>query len=119
MAFTGVAVVKQVSDAIVRITGVSLANGATGNIGLFGKTVAPDVTLPASFIPKVYAFDGVQVTLQDAISVEIWTAAGGTAVQNAYSIIKTGTTNLDFNIAIKNESAAVGPNLEIYVKFHM
>lgn len=41
MAFTGTPVVKQISDKAVRITGLSLAAGAAGAIGLPGANAAP------------------------------------------------------------------------------
>ncbi len=118
MAFTGVATVHPVSDRLVRITGLSLAAGADGTIGLFGASGgAPDVTLPASFNPQPYGYQGATVTLQDAVSTLC------NPVQNAGDflapiITKTGTTHADFRINFHNSFASATPNLEIYVQFH-
>ena len=52
MAFTGTAVVKKVSDKKIRITGLSLAAGASGDIGLVQNENA-DVPLTAPMGPAV------------------------------------------------------------------
>lgn len=120
MAFTGTAVVKQVSDSIVRITGLSLAGSASGTIGLHGATGgAPDVTLPASFNPTVYTYGnpGSLVTLQDSIKMEflpVNTVASFVAIDTT----KTGTASTDFRITLHNSSGSAGPELEMYVSYH-
>ncbi len=118
MAFTGTAVVKQISDSIVRITGLSLAAAASGTIGLFGATgTAPGVTLPASFKTLHYAYAGVNVPFADCIDVSIGfsTVVGQTPPM---AVVKTGTTLADFRATITNGFASVSSGLEIYVKFH-
>ena len=123
MAFTGVAIVKQVSDREVRITGVSLASeGGAGTIGLFEKDVAPDVRLPAGFQPREYDNPdaAAKVTLQDSIKVTFnYKNAGATA--QAISTVKTGTTPDDFVVTMTNNAAIEGGNsgeLEIFVEYH-
>jgi hypothetical protein len=124
MAFTGVAVVKQVADNLMRITGVSLAaEGATGTIALFEKLApAPDIRLPAGFKPRAYDYpDGApDVSLQDSVQVSIIYTNGG-AVYEAISVVKTGTNPEDFLITLTNNAAVEGGDsgaLEIYVRFH-
>lgn len=139
MAFIGVAVVKQVSDGLVRIAGLSLDNAdgggtSSGTISLFEKA-APDsdVRLPAGFKPRDYdrPDSAPLVSLQD--SVECWFVYldPGTVLQ-PISVVKTGTTPEDFVITLTDtyppgvipEPPLPPPTpvptgeLEIYVKFH-
>lgn len=120
MAFTGTATIKQVSDREVRITGLSLAAGAAGTIGLTGKTVAADVTLPEGFQPKAYTGpDGTTVGLSDSIDVTNQPAAVGTATAIPVATVKTGTDATDWVATLTNTHASTAtPDLEIYVKFH-
>lgn len=120
MAFTGTAVVKQISDRIVRITGLSLATGAAGTIGLFGATgSAPGVRLPETFKPLHYEYAGSDVPFQDSIEATAAPGATGTATAIPVAVVKTGTTDADFRITFTNTHATTTtPNLEIYVKFH-
>lgn len=120
MAFTGTPTVKQVSDNCVRITGVSLAAGASGTIALHGETGStPDVTLPASFKPIHYVVDEAIVSFQDALAVEVQCAATGVATAIPFAVVKSGTTVADFRATITNTHASLAtPNLEIYVRYH-
>jgi len=116
MAFTGVATIKQIADDIVRITGLSLAHGASGTISLSGGAGA--VLLPAAFQPEPYGYEGATVSLQDSIDV---TTTPATAVATAIPIqvAKSGTTLEDFLVTLTNNHGATdSPGLEIYVKFH-
>lgn len=118
MAFTGAAVVKQVSDRIVRITGLSLAAGATGTIGLAGSAgTPPDVVLPESFKTEHYTYGGLSMSFPDMLDVTTkQTADSATAVP--ITITKIGSTLADFRMNLKNSSSGVSPTLEIYVKLH-
>lgn len=81
MAFTGTAVQKMVTEKLVRITGLSLAAGVTGTIGLFGDSGA-GVQLPDAFNPVDYSINlppGAVVSLPDSVQVECWEAAASTA----------------------------------------
>jgi hypothetical protein len=120
MAFTGTPVISQVSDRMVRITGLSLAAAAAGTIGLFGATGStPDVRLPEPFKPEHYKFNGSDVPLADSIEVTAQPAATGTATAIPIAIVKTGTTDADFRATITNTHATTTtPELEIYVQFH-
>lgn len=120
MAFTGTAVVKQVADGIVRITGLSLAAGASGTIGLAGATgTTPGVTLPASFKTVHYTYGGVNVPFADSIDVTALPAATGVATAIPTAVVKSGTTVEDFRATITNTHGSLAtPNLEIYVKNH-
>jgi hypothetical protein len=123
MAFTGTAVVKQISDREVRITGVSLAQAASGTIVLHGAVSPPagSVTLPSSFQPAPYAYgtDTALVSLQDALSIDVRPAATNITVAVPLAVVKTGTTPADF-VATLTNPGAVGASaaLEIYVRFH-
>ncbi len=120
MAFTGSAVVEQVADDLVRITGVSLGAGADGTIGLFEKTVAPDVRLPESFKPRVYSYGELDVPLQASMKVDVTPVTAGVAVAPVL-VVKTGDTPEDFEITIENQESGEGDDtgdLEIYVRFH-
>ena len=120
MAFTGTPVVQQVADNLVRITGVSLAGIASGTIGLATKTTPAEVSLPEGFQPGQYSRGDDLVTLQDLVQVSIEYAG---AVDNpvALSVVKTGTSPADFQIAITNTELAASlasPTLEIYIRGH-
>lgn len=117
MAFTGVAVIKQVADNMVRITGLSLAGGAAGTISL--NAGAGQVKCPANFEFTPYTIAGSTVTSADAIDVSVKTAdlAGPSAVNVA--VTKAGTVASDFLATLTNlNSGSSSGNLEIYVKFH-
>jgi hypothetical protein len=125
MAFTSnpAPVAKQISDNRVRIiqegtvvTPFALAAGATGTIGLHKKTVAANITLPEGFKPEVSGRPGGDVTLQDAIDVQI-NRLGNGAVLMPIQVVKTGTTPEDFQIALTNNGGASTGLLEIYVSF--
>jgi hypothetical protein len=120
MAFTGTPVVKQISDRLVRITGLSLTTGAAGTIGLHGATGStPGVELPATFKTAHYAFLGANVPFQDAIEVTAAPAATGVATAVPIAIVKSGTTIGDFRATITNTHATLAtPNMEIMVRFH-
>jgi hypothetical protein len=118
MAFTGTATIKQISDSMVRITGLSLASGATGTIALSAHTGAtPDVVLPASFKTEHYAYLSSNVTFQDAIDCQVQAGAAAAAFQLP-AVIKSGTTTADFRVTLNNAFASATPAMEIYVRFH-
>lgn len=115
MAFTGTPVVTQISDAKVRITGVSLAAGASGTVGLNGDATA-EVELPDAFNPKVYDYNGTDVPL--AASLQVWCVPVSDVANFAIPIriVKAGTP---FQITFTNDEAAVASaELEIYIVFH-
>lgn len=115
MAFTGTPVITQVSDSKVRVSGISLANGAAGTIGLHGATgSAPGVTLPATFLTEHYTFDGANVPFQDSINVSISVTSGTGGVP---VVAKTGTTTHDFRITL-TDSGSAHPGLDLIITFH-
>ncbi len=124
MAFTGVAVVTQVSDGKVRITGLSLAGAAAGTIALSGGTTVGATLLPASFKASPYRIDGGTaggnvVALQDAIECRIVLAGSAVATAQQVAVTKTGTTQANFLITLTNAIAATATDaLEIWVQFH-
>lgn len=117
MAFTGTATVTQISDSICRITGLSLANAATGTIALNGASGTPGVRLPEAFQPKPYTYGGGNVALADQLVVDVFAAAASASYQ-VPAVIKSGTTEADFLITLNNAFASATPALEIYVKIH-
>lgn len=119
MAFTGTATITQISDSIVRITGLSLAAGASGTIGLFPATgTAPGAKTPQAFQPAVYEYGATSVALSDSIDVTTKPAATGVATAIPISVVKSGTTTADWRATLTNTSATDSPALEIYVRFH-
>lgn len=115
MAFTGTATVKLVSERKVRITGLSLASGASGTISLSGGT--GDVKCPAEFKPSPYVV-AAAVALQDSVQVTLGLV---TAVATAIpvEVVKTGTTAADFLITLTNNHGSLAsPDQEIYLEFH-
>lgn len=123
MAFTGTPVVKQVTDRMVRITGVSLAAAASGVIALHGAVSPPvgAVILPEGFIVGTYDYANTPgvVTLQDAVDVQAKIAATGTTTSVPIATIKTGTTPADFLATLTNgDDDGATALLEIYVRNH-
>lgn len=118
MPFEGEPVIKQVSDRIIRITGVAIAPGITGSIGLFGATgSAPDLRLPESFKPDHYTYANQVVDLSDQIQVSYEfgfdSSVGGLTVQ------KNGSHETDFRMTLKNPDLENHtPPIEIYIKIH-
>ncbi len=128
MAFTGSAVIEQVADNLVRITGVSLAAQAAGAVCLFPFPVPGSrVVLPEEFKPKVFGRGpaSTPVTLQASIEVTV-NLASVVAYdgQVPLSIIKQGVDPTDFEFEITNCATAAtdepfaSGSLEIYVRFH-
>lgn len=119
MAFTGTPTIVQISDRLVRITGVSLASGASGILGLAASTVSGAVKLPAAFKPANYQAEGHTVTLQDAVQCTCENAATGVATAIPLAVVKTGTTDEDFAITVTNTHGSLAsPAQEIMVSFH-
>ncbi len=111
MAFTGTPSIQQVSDRVVRITGVSLGNGASGTIGLNGGS--GEISLPAAFKPTAYGqYSGVDL----AECVEVTVNAAGASLGNNVQIAKTASPFLA--TITNNAGGAATASLEIYVKYH-
>lgn len=118
MAFTGTPVVEQVSDRMVRITGVSLGIAAAGTIGLFGITfITPDVRLPESFRPEHYKYGDDLVTFNASIKVTVQ-SADAVSEFSMPAITKAGTDDDDWRATVTNTFGSASPGLEIYVEFH-
>lgn len=113
MAFTGTAVVELVNDRFVRITGLSLAAGASGSIGLTGKSPAAEVTLPAGF---QIDDTGPSASIGDQLVVHmVPVTAVATAVP--IQVAKGGTKHQNFSITLTNNTVGTAsPQLEIYVE---
>lgn len=118
MAFTGTATIVQVSDSIVRITGLSLAGAASGIIGLADHTgAAVDVALPDGFNPQPYVHNGATINLNDMLDVST-NPATSLADSRPPAIVKTGTTTAAWRATLSNAFASATTGLEIYVKIH-
>lgn len=118
MAFTGTPTILQISDNVVRITGLSLASGASGTIGFFEHTGgAPDVTLPQTFKTEHYVYDDTNIPFSDAIQVTVNPVTTTSNFQQV-GITKSGTTRGDWRATLNNAFASVSATLEIYVRFH-
>ncbi len=118
MAFTGTATVVQVSDRQVRISGLSLAGGANGTIGLSGATgTAPGVTLPAAFQAGVYDYGTANVALASSIRLS-YNYVEATADEVPLTVAKTGTTAADFRITVTNNTGSASSQVEMYVFYH-
>lgn len=119
MAFTGTAVVTQVADNLMRITGLGLAGAAAGTIGLFENSGSPGVRLPESFRPRPYV-NGIDenVSLQDSLEI---TMVPVTSVTTLVPIkaVKTGTVPTDALITLTNTTVGTASaEVEIYVRHH-
>lgn len=127
MAFTGTPVVQEITDGLVRITGIALPGAqaspprppailapfipppspsgtAIGTIALHEFTGTPDIRLPLAFKPRHYIYsDDGEVTLQDSVQVYIDQVLPG-AFAVPLGIVKIGTLPTDFEIIITNTS---------------
>lgn len=113
MAFTGAAVVEQITDRCCRITGVSLALGASGVIGLHGSGL--EVALPDAFNPQPYKYGANSVSLSDMIRVEVNRVSAPPATAVPLRIVKTEPAGV-FTLTLTNDDgAAASGSLEIYV----
>ena len=124
MAFTGSAVIKQVSDGKFRVTGLSLAGGASGTISF--EEGAGDVKIepPGGWGPyKSSGEQGGAVSLQDAVECRVIPAdAAATAAVGSQrpAVVKTGTKASDFLITLTNRNTGEvsSGGLEFYIEFH-
>lgn len=118
MAFAGLAVIQQVGDGLVRVTGLSLSDGSSGTISLAAG--AGDVKLPASFNPTPYSRtqtggSGEQLTVDLAESIEISIHQIDGSVAPAVAIVKTPSP---FLATFTNNGPAPTGDLEMYFRFH-
>lgn len=118
MAFTGTATVTQISDSIVRITGVSLAASASGTIG-FQANASANVKLPSAFgaNAQLYTYGGATLSLIDIVSAEANSVAAPSGL-TAFGISKAGTAQATFAITVLNTFGSASGGLEIYVRLH-
>jgi len=118
MAFTGAATIKQVSERCVRVTGLSLAFGASGAFCLFGGTTPNALPLPRAFDPHDYLFEGELVTLLDSMRVTILPVADVAAFAVPIRVVKNNLDPVTFNIELTNDAAATNSaELEIEIEF--
>lgn len=121
MAFIGTPVVTQITDQVVRITGVSLANDTSGTIGLFGCLASPDIILPETFQVEPYNYLGQDIGFQAAISVEAHPVSQ-LGHPGPIAVGKTGTTLQSFQISLAagtlGDSEDDPPGLEIWIRYH-
>lgn len=123
MAFTGTASIQLIADGIARITGISLAAGANGTIGLSQSVNSPSITLPGDFHATTYAvpYPAANTSVQTQASIDVTAKAADTTTPNGADVrvTKSGVGLTDFLATVTNANAASAtPSLEIYVKFH-
>lgn len=121
VGFQGVPTILQVSDRIVRITGLSLIPGDSGIITLFGGPIVGggNYALPEKFMTAPqYKYNNALVSLADAIGVSI-VPITSVATAIPISIVKTGTKISNFEITFKNDHAlTTSPQYEMLFKLH-
>lgn len=116
MAFTGVPVLKKVTETLFRLTGVTLQEGDIGTIGFTDKTVPANVSLSApNWEP--YELSNAIVGLQDSVHCSVVMTDEGD--NNIVYITKTGTTHANFEIALQTYGAGESrtEELEIWIEF--
>ena len=110
MAFTGSPTFYEVSDRVIRVTGLSLAAGATGVIGLFGG--AAEISLPDGFKPTPYR----DIDLAESVEVSFNSDANpAAAVFPSVSIRKQASP---FQASFVNGGGAPSGSIEIWMRFH-
>lgn len=123
MAFTGTAVIKKVGEGKFRITGLSLASGASGTISLDQGSGDVQLDAPEWGPYQSSGEQGGDVNLADSIEVRAIPAdAAATAAVGAQSpaVVKTGTVPSNFLATLTNRNVGEvnSGELEIYVEFH-
>lgn len=116
MAFTGTPTIVQVSARCVKITGLSLGNGAAGTIGLTPGGTG-EVDLPASYKPQQEGTPFGTVDLAEGHLVTINSAGAATtpSVRVTYS---NPTNPLTFLMTLTNNAAgAATGELEITIQW--
>lgn len=125
MAFTGTPVVTPISDQLCRITGLSLADGATGTISLAVGT--GQVKLPASLSWAPYArFDDPSgiVDLVESVEVDFHLVADPGATYGVsgrlWAAKANGADPSTFLVTFTNSDTneATSAAFEIYLRFH-
>lgn len=103
MAFTGTATKTYLGKNIVRITGLSLAAGASGTIGNYGS--GAEVTLQSSYptITTSTKVEVVKITLAFVVSI----AKGGTPVIATFTNTDGGSATGDLEIWIQNVHSVI------------
>ncbi len=117
MAFTGEPVVTQVSQSLVRITGLSLGSGAEGTISL--DEGAGEVKLPDGCNWKPYS----SIDLAEAVEISwVFVDDPGALDQSTriYVAKAAGGDPVTFLATMTNgdTSEAQSAEMEIYVRFH-
>lgn len=113
MAFVGAAVVKSLGKYMVRITGIHLAGGQSGTIGLYGDAGA-DVQLPASFPNDVDgAAKALGLTMTDLCECRLHDLAGGGANPHYHQ----AQSEPPFRITLTNDVGNDTPDLDIYIHY--
>lgn len=110
MAFTGTPVVVKLGKYTAFISGVTLAAGATGVIGLDGS--GAEVELPEGF-PTIN--DEPSVSYYGCVKVDVTMRTGGGAVD--VRINKTAAGGAAMPVSIVNSGAGATGDLEIYVEY--
>lgn len=109
MAFTGVAVFAEVSDRVIRVTGLSLGNAAVGVLGLFGDAGA-EIQLADGFQPEDYGdIDKAESVEVSFVTVDALAAAAAIQVEKAAA---------PFRVTMTNGNATPTGDLEIWLRFH-
>lgn len=98
MAFTGTPTITQVSDNLVRITGLSLASGESGAIGLHGGTSLDDLLgAAASFgvLAQTYTNDEVGTSINGDLGYIVAPAVAATVSGSTHANDATYQTAVD------------------------
>lgn len=117
MAFTGAPVVKKITDNLFRITGVSLAAGAAGTVGLAGSAGGgnPEAVLTGANWDDYKGQLEAVIDLQESMQVAI---SPITDVSNFAIPIRVVKTAAGLITLTNDEAAVASPELEIYVRYH-
>jgi len=112
MAWTGTPVVKRVGANSVRITGISLASGASATIGAVGA--GADITLPSTFPNQVPS----GLVISDLIEIDTvrpYGAGGAVATHFHTDISEDGSGRL--LITYRNDTGNTSGALDIRVVY--
>ena len=112
MAWTGTPTVKRVGKNSVRITGVSVASGATATIGAVGA--GADITLPSDFPNQT----PVGLVISDMVEIDIlrpYSGGGAVATHLHTDIAEDGSGRL--LVTFRNDTGNTSGALDIRLMY--
>jgi hypothetical protein len=111
--------IDDVGSLTGRVLGFSTTTTLIADAITVPLEVGTPITLPAPFKPRVFAYGGSPVALQDSVQSTFRDADTTATSATPIAVVKTGTTNANFLVTIYNTSlTADSPLQELDIRFH-